>query len=78
MAYFDDMTDDDIKQTFRRFAVRSQYSIEPKKMFRQLAVEETGVEQYISISFSEQNSAGQRMHMGMVFSPNNNGNIISF
>ena len=74
---FREMTDDEIESAFRRLANSCQCCNEPAAVFKERVKKDFDCPYTVAISYSKTNGAGQRMHMGMVNSPNS-GKTISF
>ncbi len=71
------MTDEEIQNAFRKLAINCQYSNDPKVVFQDRVEKDFNCSYTVAITFSKPNSAGQRMCMGMVYSPTT-GKIINF
>lgn len=73
---FREMTDVEIKTAFSRLALQCECRANPKEEFLRRVKEDFDCPHTVAICFSESNSAGQRMSMGMVNSPTTGKTII--
>ncbi|KKK98888.1 hypothetical protein LCGC14_2638230 [marine sediment metagenome] len=66
---FRQMSDDEIIKAFKDLAHGCQRANDPVATFKKTVKSDFDCSYTVAITFSKYNSAGQRMHMGMVCSP---------